>query len=251
MDILRCVLGLFCLISVGASRATELPQGFVNLTDLAPSIAVEMRYASDWNFTGRVVPGYHANKCFLSRPAAEALAKVQEELQKKGYSLLVFDCYRPQQSVDEFARWSKDPTDLKMQKVFYQEEPKATLFKRGYIASKSGHSRGSTVDVTLIRLPNKNEAPANFKRSFHEEPGDCRFPQNIEKTGQLDMGTTYDCFSPASNTKSDRVSREAQKNRQLLVGAMEEFGFYNYPKEWWHFTLKDEAFQEYFNFPVR
>jgi D-alanyl-D-alanine dipeptidase len=206
-----------------------------------------MRYATDWNFTGRIVPGYKKNRCILSKPAALQLAKVQESLRKKNLSLLMLDCYRPARSVKAFVEWTKDAGDLKMKSFFYPDEPKDTLIERGYIADRSGHSRGSTVDLTLVRLP--LPATKDGPLRFRESGEDCRKPREIEKTGQLDMGTAYDCFSTLANTGDQRITDAAMKNRLLLRTEMEAAGFENYPKEWWHFTLKDEPFRDrYFDF---
>lgn len=225
-----------------------LPDEFVDVLKMNPNIKVELRYFSEWNFMGRAIDGYRANKCFLAKEAAQSLAKVQEHLHGLGYSLLVFDCYRPQRSVAEFVKWVQDPRDLKMKKIFYPDEPKDKLVERGYIASKSGHSRGATVDLTVVKnQPTKN----NGKLKYRENVIDCRKPKSIEKTGQLNMGTAFDCFSELANTDSDKVSAEARGNRKILKEAMEKFGFVNYAKEWWHFTLKEEPFKErYFDFVV-
>lgn len=218
-------------------------EGFVDAATLARGLQVELRYLKDWNFLGRPVRGYEANRCYLTRPAATALAKVQAELVERKRSLLVFDCYRPQRAVDDFVAWAKDLKDQKMKNFFYPDEAKEKLFAREYIASKSGHSRGSTVDLTIVL---KTGGP------FTELAADCRAPKNIAATGQLDMGTSYDCFDVAANTANLNVGAEARANRQLLKTLMEKHGFQNYAKEWWHYTLRDEPFPDrYFDFPVR
>lgn len=223
-----------------------IPPEFVDVTTLNSQILVEARYIQSWNFIGSPVEGYKSSKCYLSKAAAQALANVQKDLTKEGLSLLVFDCYRPQKAVNHFVRWSKSPQDIKMKTIFYPEEPKETLFKRGYIASRSGHSRGSTVDLTLVRLPSGERA-----NSFKEDVTDCRVTKGIEKTGQLDMGTTFDCFSELSHTENPEVSEKAQKNRQVLKTFMEKHGFKNYSKEWWHYTLANEPHKnKYFDFDV-
>jgi zinc D-Ala-D-Ala dipeptidase len=221
----------------------QVPVDFVDIQKVAPTIKVEMRYLSDWNFLGRKVTGYLANKCYLTKAAADALAKVQVELATQNLSLLMLDCYRPQRAVDDFLLWVKD-NDLKMQKYFYPTQPKATLVERGYISDKSGHSRGSTVDLTIVKTGTRSD--------YKEAPADCRAPQNIEATGQLDMGTYYDCFSDLANTASPAISAVAKKNRELLVETMKKAGFGNYSKEWWHYTLKNEPYKDkYFDFVVQ
>ncbi len=151
-------------------------------------------------------------------------------------------------------QWTRDSKDIRMQKVFYPGEAKEILVSRGYISDKSGHSRGSTVDLTIVTKSAGQPAVAggHNKIGFREESMDCREQRNIESTGQLDMGTAFDCFDKTSNTKSTQVSKKAMKNREILKGAMEKFGFINYPKEWWHFTLKNEFYKdEYFDFVVQ
>jgi len=229
------------------------PPGFVDLKTLDPSIEIEMRYATDWNFTGRPVKGYLANKCYLTREAGMALASAQRELGKQNLGLLILDCYRPSRAVAQFVAWTKNPKDQSMKSIFYPDEPKHELIARGYIADKSGHSRGSTVDLTLVSLNKVQELKkAKLKFNFYEEKTDCRSQKNITTTGQLDMGTNFDCFSVLANTLNPNISRQAQNNRQLLREALEKVGFVNYDKEWWHFTLKNEPFSEsYFDFPIK
>ena len=230
------------------STQAPLPEGFVDLAAVAPSIQIEMRYSTEWNFMGRRVPGYDSNRCILTKPAALALARVQKSLLKKKLSLLMFDCYRPVRSVKAFVEWTQLSTDTQMKSIFYPDEPKATLIERGYIADRSGHSRGSTVDLTLIHLPVpsiSSISSISFEGLRFREPGkDCRITAGIEKTGQLDMGTAYDCFSTLSNTEDGRISKPSMRNRKLLRSEMEAAGFENYPKEWWHYTLKNEPFPD-------
>lgn len=200
-----------------------MPKGFVYLKDIAPGIQQDIRYASASNFIGRPIPGYNHPQCILTLKAAKALRRVQEELKKQSLSLKVFDCYRPQKSVDHFVKWALDLKDQKMKKTFYPAVPKNQLFQLGYIASKSGHSRGSTVDLTLV-----------------------------DKTGnELDMGTTFDFFGPDSHTENESIAPIKRKNRFLLKSAMDKQGFRNLKEEWWHYTLINESFpNQYFNFDV-
>ncbi len=233
-----------------AAEPSFPPPGFVDLSSSHPDIQVEMRYASKWNFTGHVVPGYRTNKCYLTDKTAWALHRVQARVAKKGYSLLLLDCYRPAQAVRAFVDWTHSGADLKMKSIFYPDEPKSTLIERGYIADHSGHSRGSTVDLTLIKKPatsSSKDTPLRYK----ESGGDCRDTRDIERTGQLDMGTAYDCFSELANTDHPNTSSKAALHRKTLRDAMESEGFQNYPKEWWHFTLKNEPHPaKEFDFPV-
>ena len=233
---------LFLILCVFATTVQATPDPhFIDISSINKNIKVELRYASDWNFVGHPIKGYQDNRCYLSKPAAEALSNVQKYLEPKGLSVLVFDCYRPQRAVNEFMNWSKNFKDQKMKKIFYPDEAKEQLFEKGYIAERSGHSRGSTIDLTLIKFPLS-------KKSFHEEAIDCRKHKNIEATGQLDMGTSYDCFDSMANTDSPKTTAVAKKNRLLLKETMERHGFKYYPLEWWHFTLKDEPYkEEYFD----
>lgn len=247
---------LIIVFAIGFALAaqSEVPAEFVDLREIDPSIQIEMRYTTEWNFLGRTVDGYEANICYLTRDTANALMKVQKDVAAKGYSLLVFDCYRPTRAVDDFLKWLKDPQDQKMKAVFYTEEQKDQLVKRGYLASRSGHSRGSTVDLTLVKqsaLSATKENPLVTTLKFREELKDCRDTAEIDKTGQLDMGTSYDCFSRQSGSKAVGLTKKQRQNRGVLKRAMEKQGFEGYRKEWWHFTLKKETFKDrYFNFTV-
>jgi zinc D-Ala-D-Ala dipeptidase len=210
------------------SAAEGLPEFFVYLEDVIPDVQVDLRYYSDRNFLGRRVAGYVESRCILTKQAAEALRKVQEDLNRFGLGLKVFDAYRPQRAVDDFVRWGKDFSDTKMRAEYYPKVQKEDLFKEGYIAEKSSHSRGSTVDLTVIYLDQQ------------------------QSESELDMGTTFDFFGPESWPDSPLVSPVHRSHRLLLQVIMQKHGFEPYPKEWWHFTLRDEPFPNtYFNFPVR
>jgi D-alanyl-D-alanine dipeptidase len=233
----------FVLTSLASAETTSVPSDFVDITTVNPQVRVEGRYASDWNFLGRPVTGYRAGKCYLTTKAAAALSEVEKDVEKQGYHLLAFDCYRPQRAVNDFVAWVKNGPDSKTKSFFYPGEPRETLIKRGYIASHSGHSRGSTIDLTLI----KKETSL---KTFHESYSDCRHPAKVE--GQLDMGTSYDCLSEDAATDIAKLSPEAKANRALLREAMAKHGFENYSKEWWHYTLKDEPYKaKYFDFEVQ
>lgn len=185
----------------------------VNVLDYNPTIKIEMKYYTEDNFVGAIIDGYEANKCLMTEPAALALAKAQKLAFTKGYSLLVHDCYRPQRGVDHFIRWSEDPKDLKTKNKYYPNLPKDQLFDLGYIAKKSGHSRGSTIDLTLY---------------------------DLKKKKSVEMGTIYDFLDPLSNTRNPKISKDILANRMILVNIMQEAGFRNYSKEWWHYTLNNE-----------
>ena len=238
----------------------ELPDGFTRLASIAPGIAQEMRYATAYNFVGERIDGYRAGTCILATVAAEALAQVAADLAVDSLGLKVYDCYRPQTAVDHFVRWARrgaEGDSDTMKRAFYPDEPRPQLFRRGYIATRSGHSRGATVDLTLVRLPAQarvlpptaypDPAVGPLPRCDRPRGGpDGRFPE-----GDLDMGTGWDCLSPLAATASHSVSREAQRNRQRLVRAMARRGFRNYRQEWWHFTYRPEPFpRTHFDFPV-
>jgi zinc D-Ala-D-Ala dipeptidase len=229
------------------------PSGFVDLAQLAPAVVVQMRYAGEQNFVGRPVHGYAAARCWLSRPAAEALARVAQDLAGRGLGLMVYDCYRPQRAVDDFVAWAKerdDDDDPVTRKRHYPAVPKAELFHRGYIALRSGHTRGSTVDLTLIALSRLPDAGA----ADFQEADDCRSLNGTPTAadGSLEMGTAFDCFDERAHADYAGIAPEARHNRQLLRQAMLRRGFSPYAKEWWHFTLTAEPFPDrYFDFEVR
>ena len=250
--------------SAAAPDTTErpaLPDGFVRLGDVAPGIAQEMRYTTTYNFVGTPIDGYLAPECILTTRAAEALATVAESLAEAGLGLKVYDCYRPQAAVTHFVRWANDPDALAMRDAFYPEEPKGRLFSRGYIATRSGHSRGSTVDLTLVRLPVARSVRTDFPtpdaplprcdRPLATPTGSAPDGGGRFYEGDLDMGTAYDCLSPLAATDHPQFSGDVRRNRQRLRAAMSEGGFRNYSKEWWHFTLRGEPHTgTYFDFPV-
>ena len=232
----------------GAFAADKRPAGFVDVTQTVPSIVFDMRYAGPHNFVGERINGYQAPKCILARKAADALAGVQKDLKEFSLSLKVYDCYRPQRVVDHFVRWAKDTGDTKMKKEFYPSIDKKNLFRDGYIAAKSGHSRGSTVDLTIVPFPFPGEekylAGQNLRECYL--PADQRFGDNT-----VDMGTGYDCFDELAHPANVRVGPQQRMNRLLLKTLMEKHGFASYDKEWWHFTLKGEPFPDtFFDFLV-
>jgi D-alanyl-D-alanine dipeptidase len=184
----------------------------------------------------------------LTRQAADALAQVQAELIERGYQLKLYDCYRPQRAVDAFVAWAEDQDDQRMKTAFYPNVDKANLFRDGYIASKSGHSRGSTVDLTIVPRPAPDQPPFDAQAQVScEAPAGERFADN-----SVDMGTGFDCFSLLSHTLNPEITGQARDYRLLLKGLMEAAGFKNLSEEWWHFTLRDEPYPEtYFDFPVR
>jgi zinc D-Ala-D-Ala dipeptidase len=243
------------LLSVTAAPATatatpepHAPADFVALRDVDPTIMQEIRYFTRHDFMGVRVTGYKQPMCILTRPAAEALHTVQQGFLKRGYSLKVYDCYRPQRAVDHFVRWVKDLDDQIMKDEFYPQVDKTNLFADGYIAEKSGHSRGSTVDLTIVKLPARPTRPYTPDQPLAPcyGPQDERFPDN-----SVDMGTGYDCFDTLAHTLDPRITGVQHANRLLLKDSLEQLGFVNLAEEWWHFTYRPEAYPDtYFDFPV-
>jgi zinc D-Ala-D-Ala dipeptidase len=226
---LRAITVAIAALAATTLHAAERPSSFVDAAGVVPGLVVEMRYAGTHNFVGARVDGYEAPVCLLTKPAAQALALVQRDLAASGFGLKVYDCYRPARAVRHFIRWARDVRDTKAKAEFYPAVDKRQLFALGYIASQSGHSRGSTVDLGMVKLADKGEPAV--------EP---------------DMGTPFDTFSPRSWPGDTQVSAEARRNRALLAGAMRRHGFAPYGREWWHFTLRGEPFPAtYFDFPVR
>lgn len=207
-----------------SAPAQDRPKDFVDAATVVSGLIVDMRYAGAHNFTGRPVDGYEAPRCLLTRQATAALAAVAQDVAPRGLRIKVFDCYRPVRAVMNFVRWARDPNDQMAKAEFYPNVDKRTLFRDGYIASHSGHSRGSTMDLTLAKTDGT----------------------------ELDMGTHFDFFSPKSWTADPTVTPEQHADRIRLAAAMRRRGFRGYDKEWWHFTLRGEPFpQTYFDFPVR
>jgi len=230
-----------------ARKVPPAPDGFVRLRDVDASIIEDMRYATPHNFTGRPVPGYHEPMCVLTRPLAEALHRAQQQLRGQGYGLKVYDCYRPQRAVDRFVAWASDG-DQRMKREFYPDADKSRLFADGWLAERSGHSRGSSVDLTLVRLP------AAAQRDY--VPGQpltpCTAPQDRRASdNSVDMATGYDCFDSLSHTDDPRVTGAARQNRDRLRDALTSVGLENYSAEWWHYNLTQEPYpDQYFDFPV-
>ena len=213
------------LVASSARAQAPLPSGFVDAATVVDGLVLDMRYFGEHNFVGEKIDGYERPRCLLSAQAATALAEVQRSLAARGLGLKVFDCYRPQRAVAHFVRWARKIDDVRRKSEFYPELDKRVLFEQGYIAEHSGHSRGATVDLTLVRRADGSE---------------------------LDMGGPFDFFSPKSWPSDRSVSVQAQQNRALLAQAMTRGGFRPYDKEWWHFTLANEPFPDtYFDFPVR
>ena len=207
--------------------AQKLPEGFAYLKKENPTLILDLRYATSENFTEKIVTGYTSEKAIGTKALSIALRKVQALLRSKGLGLKVFDAYRPQSAVDAFISWAASASDTLKKREYYPNLKKEDLFELGYIAEKSGHTRGSTIDVTLVYLKGRR------------------------KGKEIDMGGKWDYFGEASHFNYQKISPKQMENRRLLRDLMIEGGFNPYEKEWWHFSLKNEPFPTtYFDFPL-
>ncbi|MBL4892199.1 MAG: M15 family metallopeptidase [Rhizobiaceae bacterium] len=198
------------------------PDGFVHLRMVDKTIVQDIRYTTRNNFVGKPLSGYQAGECILARPVAKALGNAQKRLKPLGLGLLVYDCYRPARAVRAMVRAVQ--ANKKPNVLYHPNIPANLLIKKGYVASRSGHSNGGSVDLTLVYL---------------------------EDGKPLDMGTRFDFFDPASHTRSNRISKKAAKNRRLLAETMARAGFSNYKREWWHFRFIKEPYRgRHFDFPI-
>ena len=199
--------------------------GFVSLGEVIPDVLLDIRYYSSFNFIGERIDGYEAPAALLTREAAKALKSVSDEALERGFRLRVFDAYRPQKAVDRFMRWAEDPADIRMKQYFYPDVDKKNVIPQGYIAEHSGHTRGSTVDLTLFGMTAQQD---------------------------LGMGGTFDFFGEKSHPDFAGISEAQHANRMLLQGLMMKHGFRPLETEWWHFTLEKEPWPDTcFTFPVR
>ncbi|SEH35027.1 M15 family metallopeptidase [Magnetospirillum fulvum] len=250
MRLFAAGLAVFLSIAPVSAGAGDLPEDFVRLRDIDSTISQDIRYAGPHNFIGVPVDGYLRAECWLTRPAALALKGVQDDLRAQGggHSLIVFDCYRPQRAVDHFVRWAADPADTLTRAEFYPDLDKRDLFRLGYIAERSGHSRGSTVDVGLTGPGARPAQPYRAGQALTA----CTAPYRERfADGGLDLGTGYDCFDSRSHPASTEVGAEARENRRILAEAMEARRFVGIAEEYWHFTLRDEPYPDRrFDVPV-
>lgn len=211
-------------ISEDGRKLSDDSSDFVLLSEAVPDAILEIRYYATYNFVGDRIDGYEEPLAFLTKEAAAALREASDELVAKGYRLKIFDAYRPQKAVDHFAAWAQDEKDTRMKPYFYPELDKSVLFPQGYIASYSGHTRGSTVDLTLFDMTTEKE---------------------------VDMGGTFDYFGELSHPDYTGITEEQYANRMILRDAMLKHGFKPIAEEWWHFTLEDEPYPDtYFTFPI-
>jgi len=211
-------------VAEDGTKLSDDSSDFVLISEAVPDVILEIRYYSTYNFVGDRIDGYEQPVALLTKEAAAKLKEVSDYVISKGYRLKIYDAYRPQKAVTNFVNWSKDPNDVRMKQYFYPELQKDVLFPQGYIAEHSGHSRGSTVDLTL-------------------------FDMNTEK--EVDMGGTFDYFGELSHPDYRGITDEQYNNRMILREAMLSHGFKPLTEEWWHFTLENEPYPDtYFTFPV-
>lgn len=240
-------LSFFLLYSVNFF-CQDIPEDFVEIREVIPDIILDLRYLTNHNFLGVRVDGYENEKCYITKSAADSLAKVQAELRKFNLSLKIYDAYRPQRAVNHFLRWAKDLADTLTKKEFYPTIDKSRLFIDGYIAEKSGHSRGSTVDLTIVSIPFPYQQDFDIQNQCEcFESMNKRFKDN-----SIDMGTGFDCFHSLSHSENILLTSQQRANRLLLISLMDKYGFNNLAEEWWHFTLRNEPFPKtYFDFEIK
>ena len=235
-----------CLMLFSCNRLNGGSEYFVTLTDVVPDAILEIRYYSTYNFVGERIDGYEQPIALLTREAADSLKVVSDDLRRHGYRMKIWDTYRPQRAVNHFIRWAENLSDTAMKAIFYPQVDKSVLFEQGYICARSGHSRGSTVDLTLVCEATGKEidmgGPFDWFGS-ESHPDYCGNPETLEYSG----GCNGDMPANDGGLSSVQFS-----NRMVLRTAMMRHGFMPIEEEWWHFTLKNEPFPDtYFDFPVR
>lgn len=246
--ILSCALLLMlssCCKQESAAVSTDDSSQFVNISDVVPDAILEIRYFGTYNFVGSRIDGYLEPTALLTRQAADSLLAVSNDLLSQGYRLKIYDAYRPQKAVDHFMRWGADMQATEMKQYFYPDLDKSVLFPQEYICEKSGHTRGSTVDLTIFDMQTEKEVDMGGTFDWfgpESHPDFCGNPETGEYTGDNSK-------SPANPKRS--ITEQQFRNRMILRRAMLAHGFKPMPTEWWHFTLKDEPFPDtYFTFPV-
>src|SRR5262252_6796340 len=248
IDRRRAEIVIAAAIVLATMVQRALPPGFVHLRAIDPTIAQDIRYAGSDNFVGRPLPGYQAAECILRRDVAAALKRVQADLAASGLSLKVYDCYRPIRAVRAMAAWVNDGRSEAATKRFFPKLPKSSLLRAGYIASRSRHSSGTTIDLTLMRTG--ASAPAAFDPTARHGPCTAPLAQRSPDNA-VDMGTSFDCFDAASYTASATIGAEQRRWRKVLLAAMRKQGFANYDHEWWHFSYAGSAGAPAYDFPIR
>lgn len=225
---------LLSAATISAAYAQSLPGGFVYLRDIDPSIIQDIRYATSNNFVGRPLAGYNAGECVVKREVGLRLNAVQQELAAQNLSLKMFDCYRPARASLDMVKWSQNGRETAAERRYNPKIPKTELFRLGYIASRSQHSTGAALDLTLVDLKADNSARIDPSKTYADctAPAEARLPE-----GSVDMGTGYDCTDTKGHTAVTSITPEQRAWRRRLVAAMARQGFVNYSKEWWHFSL--------------
>jgi len=223
----KLMIPALALTTLCSCQSASVPDDFIDIATLLPEVQVKMAYFGSHNFVGTQVDGYQANRCYLQKNAAYALQQAFLQAKKQGYNLWIFDCYRPQRAVNHFMRWAADLSDTQTKAEFYPELEKNKLVGE-YIAEKSGHSRGSTIDLTLAA----QDGQGNWQ--------------------PLDMGSPFDMFDPVSNVGNPGITAEQEANRQALIDIMSAAGFQVYNMEWWHFTHQPPVYTDiYFDFVIK
>ncbi len=234
------------LLCASCTQRDDAPKGFVHLAEAVPDAILEIRYYSTYNFVGDRIDGYEKPVALLTTEAAEALKAVSEDVKAQGYRLKIYDAYRPQRAVTNFMTWAQNTSDTRMKRYFYPNLDKSVLFAQGYIAEKSGHSRGSTVDLTLFDMASEKELDMGGTFDWfgpESHPDWCGNPETSEYTGE---------FKGDSIPNGGKINETQFKNRMILREAMIRHGFKPLEEEWWHFTLADEPYPDtYFDYPVR
>jgi D-alanyl-D-alanine dipeptidase len=225
-------------------------KGFVYLRDVDSTIVEELRYFTEENFVGTVLAGYESPRAIVTREAAEALSRVQADIAEDGYSLVIYDAYRPQRAVNHIVEWAQDHTDQCAKQKYYPCIEKSDIVPHGYVAPCSGHTRGSTLDLTIIKKSVGRPLPHVELKVTHKQLRNGKWIPYLDD-GTVDMGTSFDFFGEASNHDSDLVNEEQNKMRNYLRDKMRKHGFRHLPEEWWHYTLDDEPYADtYFDFIV-
>lgn len=242
-----CKVAALSTLLAAVTASAGMPDGFVYLSDVDPSIIQDVRYAGDQNFMGRTVTGYQAAHIICTSQAAAHLKEASTYFKSLGYTLVVYDGFRPQMAVDAFRAWGDHPEDIIAKAYYYPDFSKAEIFAHGYVANyRSSHTRGSTFDLTLIPTGSSLKPIVYTKRTLSN--GDI-IP--FLDDGTVDMGSSFDLFHPVSGHDSPLITGEYAKMRDVLRQGMLKAGFDQYPEEWWHYTLAHEPYPEtYFDFPI-
>lgn len=241
------LIALVAAVSISAAHAQTLPGGFVYLRDVDPSIIQDIRYAGSNNFVGRPLDGYRVGECVVKREVGLRLKAVQRELGRQNLSLKMLDCYRPARAVADMVAWARNGKETPAERRYNPAISKTEQFRLGYIASRSQHSTGAALDLTLVDLKADNSATFDPNRSY----ADCTASaQARAPEGSVDMGTGYDCSDIKAHTAATAITPAQRRWRALLVSVMARQGFVNYSREWWHFSLPGAGGPAY-DFPVQ